>query len=44
MLATNIEGKEVTTIEGLALGDELNPVQQGFSKIRRFNVATVRPE
>ena len=30
MLATNIEGKQVTTIEGLAVGDELDPVQQAF--------------
>src|ERR1044071_8003653 len=30
MLASNIEGKRVTTIEGLAQGDRLDPVQQEF--------------
>jgi carbon-monoxide dehydrogenase small subunit len=35
-LATNIEGKEVTTIEGLAQGDNLDPVQQAFLKHQAF--------
>lgn len=30
MLAVAAEGKEITTIEGLAQGDELDPVQQAF--------------
>jgi len=29
-LAVEIQGKEVTTIEGLAKGDELHPLQQAF--------------
>ena len=36
MLATNIEGKEVRTIEGLADGDELDPVQQAFLEHQAF--------
>src|SRR5262249_61689623 len=30
MLATDIEGKQVATIEGLAVGDQLDPLQQAF--------------
>lgn len=29
-LAANCDGKEITTIEGLANGDELHPIQQAF--------------
>ena len=36
MLATNVEGKEVRTIEGLADGDELDPVQQAFLEHQAF--------
>ena len=36
MLATNVEGKEVKTIEGLAQGDELDPVQQAFLDHQAF--------
>jgi aerobic-type carbon monoxide dehydrogenase small subunit (CoxS/CutS family) len=36
MLATNAEGKEVQTIEGLATGDELHPVQQAFLEHSAF--------
>jgi aerobic carbon-monoxide dehydrogenase small subunit len=43
MLATNIEGKEVTTIEGLALGDELNPVQQAFLENQAFQCGYCTP-
>jgi carbon-monoxide dehydrogenase small subunit len=30
ILASDCEGKEITTIEGLAQGDELHPLQQSF--------------
>jgi aerobic-type carbon monoxide dehydrogenase small subunit (CoxS/CutS family) len=43
MLATNIEGKEVTTIEGLALGDELNPMQQAFLENQAFQCGYCTP-
>ena len=36
MLATNAEGKEIQTIEGLAQGDELDPVQQAFLEHSAF--------
>ena len=36
MLATNAEGKEIRTIEGLAKGDELDPVQQAFLDQQAF--------
>src|ERR1043166_10097921 len=36
MLATNAEEKRVTTIEGLAQGDRLDPVQQAFLKHQSF--------
>jgi carbon-monoxide dehydrogenase small subunit len=35
-LASNIEAKEVTTIEGLCQGGELDPVQQAFLKHQAF--------
>ena len=35
-LATNIEDKEVTTIEGLSQNGELDPVQQAFLKHQAF--------
>lgn len=35
-LASNIEGKEVTTIEGLAQNGELDPVQQTFLEHQAF--------
>ena len=31
-LAANLAGEEITTIEGLADGDQLNPVQEAFIK------------
>jgi aerobic carbon-monoxide dehydrogenase small subunit len=36
MLSTNVEGKSVTTIEGLAQGDRLDPVQETFLKYQAF--------
>src|SRR6478736_10274966 len=36
MLATNADGKQVTTIEGLADGDRLHPVQEAFLKCHAF--------
>lgn len=36
MLATNAEGKRVTTIEGLAQNGELDPVQKAFLKHQAF--------
>ena len=35
-LASNIEGKEVTTIEGLSQNGEFDPVQQAFLKYQAF--------
>lgn len=32
VLAVEVDGKEITTIEGIAHGDELSPVQQAFIK------------
>jgi aerobic carbon-monoxide dehydrogenase small subunit len=43
MLATNIEGKQVTTIEGLAVGDELDPVQQAFLDNQAFQCGYCTP-
>jgi len=36
MLATNAEGKRIQTIEGLAEGGELDPVQQAFLDHQAF--------
>ena len=36
MLASNAEGKDVTTIEGLAQGEELDPVQRAFLEYQAF--------
>ena len=36
MLSTNVEGNSVTTIEGLAQGDRLDPVQETFLKYQAF--------
>ena len=43
MLATNIEGKQVTTIEGLAPGDDLDPVQQAFLDNQAFQCGYCTP-
>lgn len=36
MLASNVEGKQITTIEGLSHSDDLDPVQQAFLKHQAF--------
>src|SRR5262245_30700400 len=36
MLSTNIDGKSVTTIEGLSQGNRLDPVQEAFLKYQAF--------
>jgi aerobic carbon-monoxide dehydrogenase small subunit len=43
MLVTNIEGKQVTTIEGLAPGGELDPVQQAFLEHQAFQCGYCTP-
>ena len=43
MLATNIEDKQITTIEGLAPGDELDPVQQAFLDNQAFQCGYCTP-
>jgi aerobic-type carbon monoxide dehydrogenase small subunit (CoxS/CutS family) len=43
MLATNIEGKRVTTIEGLANRGELDPVQESFLKHQAFQCGYCTP-
>ena len=43
MLATNIEGKQLTTIEGLATGDDLDPIQQAFLDNQAFQCGYCTP-
>jgi aerobic carbon-monoxide dehydrogenase small subunit len=43
MLATNIEGKQLRTIEGLATGDELDPIQQAFLDNQAFQCGYCTP-
>jgi carbon-monoxide dehydrogenase small subunit len=43
VLATNIEGKQVVTIESLAVGDELDPVQQAFLEHQAFQCGYCTP-
>ena len=43
VLATNIEDKQVTTIESLAVGDELDPVQQAFLENHAFQCGYCTP-
>jgi len=43
VLATNVEGKRVTTIEGLAQGDRLDPVQEAFLKHQAFQCGYCTP-
>lgn len=43
MLAATLEGREVTTIEGLAQGDQLHPVQAAFIKHDGFQCGYCTP-
>jgi aerobic carbon-monoxide dehydrogenase small subunit len=43
VLATNIEGKQVTTIEGLGHDDELDPVQYAFLEKQAFQCGYCTP-
>jgi len=42
MLSAEAEGHELRTIEGMAHGDKLHPLQQSFWKWRRCSVASAR--
>jgi xanthine dehydrogenase YagT iron-sulfur-binding subunit len=42
-LAASVEGKEITTIEGLAKGDELHPMQAAFIKYDGFQCGYCTP-
>jgi xanthine dehydrogenase YagT iron-sulfur-binding subunit len=42
-LAASVEGREVTTIEGLAQGDELHPMQAAFIKYDGFQCGYCTP-
>jgi xanthine dehydrogenase YagT iron-sulfur-binding subunit len=42
-LAATVEGREVTTVEGLAKGDELHPVQVAFIKYDGFQCGYCTP-
>ena len=42
-LAATLEGREVTTVEGLAKGDELHPVQAAFIKYDGFQCGYCTP-
>lgn len=43
VLATNIEGKQVTTIEGLSQGDRLDPIQKAFLDHQAFQCGYCTP-
>lgn len=43
MLATNVEGRKVTTIEGLAKGDHLDRIQQAFLNHQAFQCGFCTP-
>src|SRR5215207_4617994 len=42
-LAASVEGRDVTTIEGLAKGDELHPMQAAFIKYDGFQCGYCTP-
>jgi len=42
-LASRVEGKEITTIEGLAQGEKLHPVQQAFVDCDGFQCGFCTP-
>jgi xanthine dehydrogenase YagT iron-sulfur-binding subunit len=42
-LAVQCDGREVTTVEGLADGDELSPVQQAFRDLDAFQCGYCTP-
>ena len=43
MLAVQAQGREVTTVEGLADGDQLHPVQQAFWESHGFQCGFCTP-
>lgn len=43
MLAANVEGRRVTTIEELARGDQLHPIQQAFIDHQAFQCGYCTP-
>ena len=43
VLAASVDGREVTTIEGLAAGDDLHPVQQAFIEHDGFQCGFCTP-
>jgi len=43
MLAVQAEGAEITTIEGLAPGDELHPMQQAFHECHALQCGFCTP-
>ena len=43
LLAVDCDGREITTIEGLAQGDELDPVQQAFIEHDAFQCGFCTP-
>ena len=44
ILVADARGHRITTIEGLASGPELHPVQQAFVHMMRYNAASALPE
>jgi len=43
MLAVEADGREVTTVEGLARGDELAPLQEAFAKLNAVQCGFCTP-
>ena len=39
-----MEGHEITTVEGMAVGTELHPLQQTFAELAPPSVDIARPE